>query len=58
MQDEVNMVMVVCAALAALAFGVMLGYASCKGIFAMLRTRARSVQPERSDARVASTLSS
>ncbi len=58
MQDEVNMVMLVCAALAALAFGVMMGYASCKGIFALLRIHARSLQPKRAEARIASTMGS
>lgn len=58
MQDQVSMVMLVCAALAALAFGVMLGYAACKGLFALLRVHARTLEPEQAKAQVASTLGS
>jgi hypothetical protein len=58
MQDQVNMVMLVCAALAALAFGVMLGYAACKGLFAILRAHARALEPERAEAHVASSVGS
>ncbi len=41
MENEVNMLMVFCAAIAALAFGVMLGYMCCKVMFDVLRFHAR-----------------
>jgi hypothetical protein len=58
MQDQMNMVMLVCAALAALAFGVLLGYGTCKGFFAALRTHSRSLEAERTKTSVASTIGS
>ena len=39
---DVNMLMVFCAAIAALALGVMLGYMCCKTLFDVLRFHARS----------------
>ena len=41
MEDQVNMLMVFCAAVAALALGVMLGYLCCKTLFELLRLHAR-----------------
>jgi hypothetical protein len=41
MENEVNMLMVFCAAIAALALGVMLGYICCKSLFDLLRFHAR-----------------
>jgi hypothetical protein len=41
MENEVNMLMVFCAAIAALALGVMLGYICCKSLFDVLRFHAR-----------------
>jgi hypothetical protein len=41
MGNEVNMLMVFCAAIAALALGVMLGYMCCKTLFDVLRFHAR-----------------
>ena len=38
---DVSMLMVFCAALAALALGVMLGYLCCKTLFDVLRFHAR-----------------
>ncbi len=38
---DLSMLMVFCAALAALAFGVMLGYLCCKTLFDVLRFHAR-----------------
>jgi uncharacterized protein (DUF2062 family) len=58
MQDQVNMVMLVCAVVAALAFGVLVGYATCKGFFTMLRTHARSLEAERAKTSVVSTIGS
>jgi hypothetical protein len=41
MENEINMLMVFCAAAAALALGVMLGYMCCKTLFDVLRFHAR-----------------
>ncbi len=41
MESEVGMLMVFCAAIAALALGVMLGYMCCKTLFDVLRFHAR-----------------
>ena len=41
MGNEMNMLMVFCAAIAALALGVMLGYMCCKTLFDVLRFHAR-----------------
>jgi hypothetical protein len=41
MGNEINMLMVFCAAIAALALGVMLGYMCCKTLFDVLRFHAR-----------------
>jgi hypothetical protein len=40
MENEVSMLMVFCAAIAALALGVMLGYMCCKTLFDVLRFHA------------------
>ena len=42
MDSGISMLMVFCAAIAALALGVMLGYVCCKVMFDVLRLRARS----------------
>ncbi len=41
MEIDVSMLMVFCAAIAALALGVMLGYMCCKTLFDVLRFHAR-----------------
>ena len=41
MENEVSMLMVFCAAVAALALGVLLGYMICKVMFDLLRFHAR-----------------
>jgi hypothetical protein len=46
MQDAMNLLMLVCAGLAALALGVLLAYALCRSAFAILRVHARSVAAE------------
>jgi hypothetical protein len=51
MHDAINFLMLVCASLAALAFGVLLAYGVCRAAFAAIRVHARSVaaqaaQPE------------
>jgi hypothetical protein len=43
MQDAINMLMLVCASLASMAFGVLAAYWTCRGAFAVLRIHARSV---------------
>jgi ABC-type sulfate transport system permease component len=43
MQDALNLVMLVCAAAAALAFGVLAAYVLCRVSFAVLRIHARSI---------------
>jgi hypothetical protein len=42
MQDALNLVMLVCAAVAALAFGVLAAYVICRAAFAALKMHARS----------------
>ena len=56
MYDLVNLVMLVCAALAALALGVMLGYACCNGLFAIMRSHARVARAEQVKTAVVSTI--
>ncbi len=43
MQDAINFLMLVCASLAALAFGVLFAYWVCRAAFALIRVHARSV---------------
>jgi hypothetical protein len=50
MENEVNMLMVFCAAIAALALGVLLGYVTCKSLFDVLRFHARLSAAEGSKA--------
>jgi hypothetical protein len=42
MQDALNLVMLICAAVAALAFGVLGAYIICRGAFAALKMHARA----------------
>jgi uncharacterized protein (DUF2062 family) len=53
MQDAMNLLMLVCATLASLAFGVLLAYGVCRGAFAMLRQHAGLVAAERAKANMA-----
>ncbi len=46
MQDMMNMLMLICASLAALAFGVLSAHAICRVAFGILRMHARSVAVE------------
>jgi hypothetical protein len=51
MQDAINLLMLTCASLAAMAFGVLLAYGLCRAAFAVIRMHARSIaahatQPE------------
>jgi hypothetical protein len=50
MENEVNMLMVFCAAIAALALGVLLGYVCCKSLFDVLRFTARLSAEDRGEA--------
>jgi hypothetical protein len=56
MQDALNLVMLVCAAVAALAFGVLGAYVICRSAFAALKMHARTFaetpQPKPEIARV------
>lgn len=42
MQDALNLVMLICAGVAALAFGVLAAYGICRAAFAALKLHARS----------------
>jgi hypothetical protein len=42
MQDALNLVMLICAAVAALAFGVLAAYGICRAAFAALKIHARA----------------
>jgi hypothetical protein len=44
MQDAINLLMLVCASVAAMAFGVLAAYGICRAAFAILRIHARSVE--------------
>lgn len=43
MQDALNTLMLICASLASMAFGVLVAYWMCRAGFAVLRVHARSV---------------
>ena len=47
MQDAINTLMLICASLAALAFGVLAAYGMCRAAFAIFRIHARSVAAAR-----------
>jgi hypothetical protein len=46
MQDALNLLMLICAAVAALAFGVLAAYATCRVVFAALKIHVRSYAPQ------------
>jgi hypothetical protein len=46
MLDGINTLMLVCASLAAMAFGVLAAYGICRAGFAILRIHARSIAME------------
>jgi hypothetical protein len=50
MQDAMNTLMLICATLASLAFGVLAAYGVCRSAFAALRIHALSVAHERTRA--------
>ncbi len=43
--DAMNLVVLMCAVLAALALGVLLAYACCQTLFSLLRMHVRSLTP-------------
>ena len=51
MDSGLNTLMLICAVLAALAAGVLLGYVTCKGLFALFTLHARSVVSARESAK-------
>jgi hypothetical protein len=53
MQDVLNMLMLVAATAASLAFGVLLAYGVCRASFAALRQHAGMVAAERAKAQIA-----
>jgi hypothetical protein len=42
--DAMNLLVLTCAVVAALALGVLLGYVCCQGLFELLRMHARSIR--------------
>jgi hypothetical protein len=48
MQDAINLLMLACASLAALALGVLLAYGVCRAAFAAIRLHARSISAQTS----------
>jgi membrane protein DedA with SNARE-associated domain len=51
MQDAMNMLMLICASVAAMAFGVLAAYGICRAAFAALRLHAHSVAAANSGVR-------
>jgi len=52
MQNAVNMLMLICATAASLAFGVLSAYWVCRAAFAALRIHAGQVAAERAKAQI------
>jgi hypothetical protein len=57
MQDAMNMLMLVCAALASLALGVLLAYGACRTIFSRLFRHAGQVAAQRAKAQMGAAVS-
>ncbi|MGD0369310.1 MAG: hypothetical protein ABSA94_17805 [Acidobacteriaceae bacterium] len=57
MQDAVNMLMLICAALASLAFGVLVAYGVCRVAFAKLRQHAGQIAAQHATAQIAPPVS-
>lgn len=51
MDSALNSLMLVCAVVAALAAGVLLGYVACKGLFGLFTAHARSISAARASAK-------
>jgi membrane protein DedA with SNARE-associated domain len=56
MHGEMNLLMLICAAAAAMALGVILGYGCCKALFLALRVRARSLSSDTVEPVIASNV--
>jgi hypothetical protein len=52
MQDAINTLMLICASVAALAFGVLAAYAVCRTAFVIFRMHARSVSAGRAQVKL------
>jgi hypothetical protein len=46
MQDVLNSILLICAAIASLGFGVTLAFGVCRAAFAILRNQTRSTEPK------------
>ena len=57
MQEAINTLMLVCAALASLAFGVLVAYGVCRAAFAKLFRHAGEVAAQRAKAQIAPPVS-
>jgi hypothetical protein len=57
MQDAMNTLMLICASLASLAFGVLLAYGVCRAAFAQFRHHAGQVAAQRAMAQVVAQVS-
>ncbi|HVT99365.1 MAG TPA: hypothetical protein VHE33_17815 [Acidobacteriaceae bacterium] len=57
MQDAVNTLMLACAALASLAFGVLLAHGICRAAFAKLFRHAGAVAAQRARTQIAAPVS-
>jgi hypothetical protein len=56
MQEAVNTLMLICAALASLALGVLLAYGFCRAAFARLFRHAGAVAAQRAQSQIASAV--
>lgn len=57
MQDVMNLLMLVCATLASLAFGVLVAYGICRAAFMLLRQHAGSLAAQRAKAQIVAPVS-
>ena len=57
MQEAVNMLMLMCAALASLAFGVLVAYGACRAAFSGLLRHAGEIAAQRAKAQMAPPVS-
>jgi hypothetical protein len=57
MQGAMDLLMLVCATLASLAFGVLVAYGICQGAFVLLRQHAGQVAAQRAKAQIVAPIS-
>jgi len=57
MQDAMSMLMLVCAALASLALGVLLAYGACRAVFSRLFRHAGQIAAQRAKAQISAAVS-